>query len=233
MSDNDTELMKFMIQLNTLSILTLDFFNRDMVGSDVTDQQLDSNKWYNPAILTTRIKNIAIATGAGNLSGLLNPHTFFLQFLCGCGYDAGVLIDLLIDEETVFLEFLVSHYFKYAPLSPEQLIASAQWVGQNCANFMSALADKGDVEEQGVDILEDINAEYQTGLTILEQFKECMGSLWAKLSELESKRLFPYPVGPLIDQLETFIMFLNDIISKMGGLQEEEEEDDDDDELSE
>ena len=106
-------------------------------------------------------------------------HDFFLRFLISTGFNHSILLDLLISNETIFLEFLLN-YCKY--------------LEQDISQFFN-ICKKFDEK-----ILE---------MNCAEQIWKVFNNLSQSIQSLMEKNLFPYNATALIIRLKKFEFILS------------------------
>ncbi|KAI8854490.1 hypothetical protein BC829DRAFT_380065 [Chytridium lagenaria] len=131
-------------------------------------------------------------TGLPTLTAVLkqfNPHHVFLWFLYKTGFDASVLLDLLIGNETIFLEFFIGFLRWTCDSGPALFVDATRWMdtkddGEVSFGIVKTQHDKGEAE-RGV--------------------MRMMMELVERIEGIHRRRLFPFKPDALIRRLKMYM----------------------------
>ncbi|KAL0088975.1 lines N-terminus-domain-containing protein [Phycomyces blakesleeanus] len=123
----------------------------------------------------------------------ISPHNLFLYFLYKTGMDHGILVDLLISNETDFLSFFV-RYLKYIAHQPDEFVKA-------CINLLN---DEHEEEEEDESEYEDDDPE--NGL-------EMISSIFHNLISVLTSEGFPYNPTALIHRILYVTNYIDNILN--------------------
>ncbi|RIA96306.1 hypothetical protein C1645_395547 [Glomus cerebriforme] len=162
--NNDSDLASFMLNLVRLE-LTFREFEKKLINFDDESQEKSMNE--QKSIME------CISTQMTHILNYYTSHDFFLRFLISTGFNYSILLDFLISNETIFLEFLLD-YCKHLEQNISQFLII-------CKKFDEKISEMENCAERVLVVFNNLTRSIQS---------------------LMDKNLFPYNATSLIKRLK-------------------------------